>query len=303
MTKRFFIIICCFAFVAFVFADVGGFVDAGRRGILLFGQNVLPVLFPFFFVSGLLVEIGFFSGFKRFGAVAPVFALSLISGYPTGARLLGDLYRRGEITREQAIRTATFTSTCSPIFIIATLGACFYGSAAIGVLVFAAHSLGALVNGLVYYKVKFKVTEHFSQIPLLEKGVSRSKRDGVCDISAAISNSLYSAIQNIFAVGGLIVVFFIATDLVTSLLPGANIGGVFISGILEMTNGVYLASLAAPGALLLPCAIVSFGGLCVAMQSFVFFRAFRMPLWFYFLYKTTHTILAVAICLILCAIF
>jgi hypothetical protein len=280
MAKRIFVVICCIGFIALAFADVNGFIDAGRKGILLFGRNVMPVLFPFFFVSGLLVEVGFFKAFGRYG----VFTLSLLAGYPTGARLLCDLYKRGEITRAQAIRTATYTSTCSPIFIIATLGACFYQSISVGVLVFVAHTLGAGLNGLLYCKVSFRGAH-----------TQRTAEPQVPpDTAKAISDSLYSAIQNIFAVGGLIVVFFIVTNMIG--------GGVFVSGLLEMTNGVFQASLVAPASLVLPTAIVTFGGLCVAVQGFVFMNSFKMPLWFYFLYKLTHTVFAVAICLILVAV-
>jgi len=282
VVKRFLVVVCCLGFIALAFADVNGFVDAGRRGILLFGRNVLPVLFPFFFVSGLLVELGFFKGFGRFGKAAPVFALSLLSGYPTGARLLGDLYKRGEITRQQAIRTATYTSTCSPIFIIATLGACFYQSTAVGVLVFTAHMLGALANGIVFCKVPFKDTS------------LRAEAKQPLQTADAISNSLYSAIQNILAVGGLITVFFIVTDMLG--------GGFLLSSLFEMTNGVFQASLVSPS-LIIPTAIVTFGGLSVAMQGFVFMSSFRMPFWFYLLYKTTHTVFACMICLILSNVF
>lgn len=288
--KKFFVVVCCLGFIALAFSDVNGFVDAGRRGVLLFGQNVMPILFPFFFASGLLVEVGFFRGFKRLGKAAPVFALSLLAGYPTGARLLGDLYKRGDMTRQEALRTATYTSTCSPIFIIATLGACFYQSITAGVLVFASTTLGAILNGLVYCKVSFRA-------PLTQRGeesqvlpVSSSKND----MATAISNSLYSAIQNILAVGGLVVVFFIITNMIG--------GGVLVSGLLEMTNGVFQASVAAPSSLIIPTAIVTFGGLCVAVQGFVFMSSFKMPLWFYLLYKVTHTIFACLICLILVAI-
>lgn len=285
--KKVFAVLCCIGFIALAFADINGFVDAGRRGVLLFGRNVMPVLFPFFFVSGFLVEIGFFSGFKKFGKAVPIFALSLLSGYPTGARLLSDLYNRGELKREEAIKIATYTSTCSPIFIIATLGVCFYQSISAGVLVFAAHSLGAVLNGMVYRKMNFADTMPLSmRVPphLLEE-----------EFSTAISKSLYSAIQNIFAVGGLIVMFFIVTNMIG--------GGILVSGLLEMTNGIFIASTTMPKSLVLPCAIVSFGGLCVAMQGFVFMSSFRMPFWFYLLYKVTHTIFAVIICLILVAVF
>jgi len=295
MTKRIIVIICCLVFIILAFADVNAFIDAGRRGVLLFGRNVMPVLFPFFFISGLLVEIGFFSGFRRFGKSVPIFALSLLSGYPTGARLLRDLYKRGEITREQAIRIATYTSTCSPIFVIATLGACFYQSAAVGVLIFAAHVLGAVVNGVIYRKVSFRSdTPSLGPCrvpPLFLRGESLNKSDARDDMAEAISNSLYSAVQNILAVGGLIIVFFIMTSMFG--------GGVVLSGLLEMTNGVFQASTKAPTSLLIPCAIISFGGLCVAVQGAVFMSAFRMPLWFYLLFKVTHMIFAVIICFVL----
>jgi len=294
MVKRNLAIICCLAFIVLVFTDINAFVDAGRRGVLLFGRNVLPVLFPFFFISGLLVEAGFFSGFKRFGKAVPVFTLSLLSGYPTGARILRDLYATGEITRTKAIRTATYTSTCSPIFIIATVGACFYQSVTVGVLIFAAHSLGAVLNGVVYARVSFRGTAEESPV---RTSFARTRDPSPLarnDMSTAISNSLYSAVQNIFAVGGLIIVFFITTSMLG--------GGVFVSGLLEMTNGVFMASTVS-ASILLPCAIVSFGGLCVAMQGFVFMSTFRMPLWFYMLYKCTHAIFAVIFYLILVMVF
>lgn len=294
------------------FMDVNGFVDAGRRGVLLFGRNVMPILFPFFFLSGFLVDVGFFSGFKKVGKAAPIFALSLLSGYPTGARLLGDLYKRGEISRTQAIKIATYTSTCSPIFIIATVGACFYQSISVGVLIFAAHVFGAVLNGVVYCRIKFNDSQA-STVMDCSASFTKIRNDislrgelyfakqslpsvpaNSFDISAAISNSLYSAIQNILAVGGLIVVFFIATNLVG--------GGILVSSLLEMTNGVCIASALAPKSFVIPCVIVSFGGMCVAMQSFVFMSSFRMPLWFYLLYKVTHTVFAVIICLILVAV-
>jgi len=284
MVKRIFVILCCLAFIALAFADVGGFVDAGRRGVLLFGRNVLPVLFPFFFVSGLLVEMGFFKVFKKGG----VFAVSLLAGYPTGARLLGDLYNRGEITRTQAIRMATYTSTCSPIFVVATLGVCFYGSVGVGVLGFGAHALGAVVNGVLFHVIPSPVEES----RLCRQSLDPSTSVGMT--SDAISKALYSAIQNIFAVGGLIVVFFIATNLIG--------GVVFVSGLLEMTNGVYLASIASKS-LIIPTAIVSFGGLCVAMQGFVFMKSFRMPFWFYLLYKVTHVVFAIGSIYVLGRIF
>jgi len=311
MVKKILVVLCCLGFIVLAFTDVNGFVDAARRGVLLFGRNVMPVLFPFFFVSGLLVEVGFFRGFKRFGFAAPIFTLSVLSGFPTGARILRDLYVSGEITRTKALRIATYTSTTSPIFIIATLGACFYQSVTVGVLIFTAHVLGAVANGVLFCRVRFQegscvhvgIASHslaktgssdvFARNAVTKQSLSEHTRQN--DISTAISNSLYSAVQNILAVGGLIIIFFIVTQMVG--------GGLIVSSLLEMTTGLFIASTTVPMSIILPTAIVTFGGACVAMQGFVFMNSFRMPLWFYLLYKTTHTIFAVGFCLLLIAIF
>ena len=67
-----------------------------------------------------------------------------------------------------------------------------------------------------------------------------------------------------------------------------------LAGIFELTTGVHTA----PANLLIPCAIISFGGLAVAMQGFLFLKTFRMPFWFYLLYKVTHTVFALLIYLV-----
>ena len=269
----------CIAFMILAFTDVEGFLTNARNGLYLFGTSILPVLFPFFFISGLLIELDLFKrkSMQRIGVVV----MSFLSGYPTGARMLSQLYQRGEISRSDAIKMATYTSTCSPIFIIATLGAALYQNVQLGVIIFMAHIFGALATGAVF-AMRSVVSDTRSQ------NFKETPNTGICDITGAVSNALYSAIQNILAVGGLIIVFFIAS----AGLPWG------VAGIIEMTTGVFRAERIVGGIwrIIIPCAIVSFGGLCVSMQGFVFLKAFKMPVWFYFAYKITHTIFAVIIC-------
>ena len=298
--KKVFAVLVCLGFVALAFWDVSAFIASGRRGLLLFANNVLPVLFPFFFVTSLFLELDFFGAIARpfrkvmkgvfgvSGEAAPVAVLSFIGGYPTGARMLAELYNRGQLSRSDAVRAATFTSTCSPIFIIATVGTVFLKSTSLGVLIFAAHLVGAAINGLFYRGVRFREYKMQS---------AKCEIRGKQPISDCVANALDSAVRNIFAVGGLIVIFFIA----------AQPFGVVITSVLEVTSGTHAIAeeLAAGGRLasiwaaVLPCAAVSFGGLCVAMQGFVFLRAFKMPFWFYLLYKTTHAVIAVGLCAVL----
>jgi len=306
------VVVICILFALLAFSDVAGFVTNARGGLLLFGNNVLPVLFPFFFISSLLVELDLFKCRRAQGI--GIVAISFLSGYPTGARMLAELYTRGEITREKAIKTATYTSVASPIFIIATVGTAMYGDVRLGVIIFAAHVAGALVNGLLYTRgaapgiLSFVAgvcgTRAACARPrpcghVLDASATASstpgaapRREMTTGLSDSISRALYSSVQNIMAVGGLIVIFFIASA------PLATP----IAAVLEMTTGVFRASETGLGGIwraVIPCLIVSFGGFCVAMQAFVFLKEFKMPVWFYFLYKVTHAVIAAGVCAVL----
>jgi ABC-type multidrug transport system fused ATPase/permease subunit len=290
--KRLLLSAFCIAFVLLCFLDINSFLGSGRAAVQVFGSNVLPVLFPFFFVSSVLVRL----------RAAPVTILSLLSGYPTGARVLAELHNNNQISEQAALHKSTYTSTPSPIFVIATVGACFYGSMRVGIIIFVAILIGALLNGLVY-----KHTRRFAKRCQLEQGkeslcttknIHTSASNKNLDISQIISDSLYSSIQAILSIGGLIIVFFILSSQLQSVFNLPPLLNALTSGALEMTNGALWAG-RMNSSPLLACAIVTFGGVCVALQGLIFARSFGMNFPFYLLYKTTHTILAVAVCWIL----
>lgn len=90
---------------------------------------VIPGLFPFFVLSGLLLRLGSGTGqgwagrlFSRLfhirGSALPVFLLSLVSGYPVGASSAAALYARGGCTREEAERLLLFSNNCGPGFLL-----------------------------------------------------------------------------------------------------------------------------------------------------------------------------------------
>jgi len=265
------------------FLDVESFIAGGRAGFALFSSNVLPVLFPFFLVTSLLVELDMFRRLPRLG----VFVFGLVGGYPTSARILAELYERGQITRESAIRTATYSCVPSPIFMIATVGVALYGSVALGVMIFVSVVVGALFNGLLYRRI----TMYSVQTMNADKLVPRE---------FDFARALQSSIQAILSVGGLIVVFFIMAHQVGAVFGLPSVLDVGFAGVLEMTTGVFRASDHMPhgisvGGLLVPVAILAFGGLCVGMQGFIFLQRIGMRFRFYLLMKVTHTVLSLLV--------
>jgi len=257
-----------------------------------------------------MVESGFFARFKN--KTISVFFLSLIAGYPTSARMLSELYEKGEITRNCAIRTSTFTSVTSPIFVIATVGSALYGNIRIGLIIFVAMTIGAILNGVLYRKVSFKSQIKSSRIAVTSSqsehqdnviNVVSEKPDKRRSTNDSILNALQSSMQSILMVGGLIVLFFIFAGQIDSLFNLSTNFDIVLSSILEMTRGIFLLSTLDSATtifhIVIGTAILSFGGLCIGMQGFLFFKKFNMPFWFYLLYKVTHAILSVCVALIL----
>ena len=278
----------CIGFIVLAFLDINSFVAGGRGGFELFYLNILPVLFPFFFITSVLTGIGFFSAKRPWMGVL---GLSLLGGYPTSARMIAELYENGQMSKSQAHKTATFTSTASPIFTIATVGT-MVGSIRFGVFLFIAMVVGSLLNGLLYKNIKAK------------NDLSLCRGDAPSPVSTfdIIANALQSAITSILSVGGLVVIFYIIGHQIDAVFNLSPVLDVILSGFLEMTAGIFRLDLATNSAsvtLVAGAAILSFGGLCVAFQGFLFLRRTEMRFRFYLLYKTTHTILAVGVALLL----
>jgi len=278
------ILVFCTSFAALAFINVEGFIDASRQGFSLFTQSVLPVLFPFFFITSLAIHGGASKPWQ-------VYAFSLLGGFPTSARMISELHERGQLSRRQSIRLCIATSFPSPIFIVATVGISLFASIQIGLIALAAITIGAAINGFLY-----KPTNGRPQVAPTKPTV------GALPQQSPLSAALQSAIQGIMMVGGLIVIFYIIGAQIDSLFNLPPALDVTTSSLLEMTAGVFrLSSLNMTPFVqtITVTAILAFSGLCIGLQGMLFFKKFGMSLRFYFLYKTTHALLAilVAICL------
>ena len=85
--------------------------EGARSGLLLWFHTVLPTLFPFLFVSSMLLATGAAHTVSRLlkPILAPIFRVStdccyailigLVSGYPLGAKTCAELVQDGSISR------------------------------------------------------------------------------------------------------------------------------------------------------------------------------------------------------------
>ncbi|MBP5308707.1 MAG: hypothetical protein J6Z34_06200 [Clostridia bacterium] len=296
------------------------YVSVAADGIKLWAVAVLPSLFPFFFLTLILTKLGTLANFTRKadgftkrifrcnGISAYVFAMSVLSGYPVGAKLISELYAAGKTDKYEATRMAAFCSTSGPLFIVGTVGVNMFGNKICGFLMLIAHVAAALICGVTFRKYgDFK-----RYIAMLTRGKTED---------SILYECIYSSVVSILCVGGFICVFYLLANVLSDFkillflnkllelifMRSGNaetLSRGFTSGLIECTGGCAILGFS-PGALSasLACALVSFGGISVAFQSAIYLTKAKVDMKIFFLSKTLQMAVSFVLCFVLIRIF
>lgn len=258
-------------------------VTGAKRGLSVCAELIIPSLFPFFVLSFLLNDLGLpaylgrgleplmKSLFGVSGAGASAFVIGISGGYPLGASCVADLVRRGDISTRDGNKLITFCNNSGPAFIVGAVGVGLFRSGAVGLALYAAHILAALVTGL--FLSGQKCTDRSSpKVWFADTSLSRS-----------LPEAIKRAALQMLTVCGFVVFFSVLTSLLDALGVFSAIYGriaaytgyelrltrAMLTGILELGCGIG----AMEGAALTPlnltvCAfLIGFGGISVAMQT------------------------------------
>ncbi len=229
------------------------------EGIDLCIRAVIPALFPFFFLTPILIRdlspkflrpvarwMGLPTGMERL--LIPAF----LGGYPMGARSVGQAWKEGSLTREDAERALHFCSNAGPSFLFGMIGPQFSSPAASWIL-WGIHILSALLVSR----------------SLPERKTATSKILTLPSIS--LQEALSGAVHTMGLVCGWVVLFRILISFLNRwilwLFPKEI--NVILCGLLELSNGCCMLSHIANAEMrLLICSfLLTFGGCCVAMQT------------------------------------
>lgn len=296
------------------------YMQATLDGILLWGTIVLPSLLPFFFMTKLLVELNAMPYICRVfskpmhklfhcpSISSYVLCMSIISGYPLGAKLTSELYEKNLIDNGQAYRITSFCSTSGPMFVIGSVGAGMLISPTAGLIIFVAHILGAIFNGILYRGYRYNTASSNLTV----------KTQDLCT-NNTINDSMYNTLTSIMMIGGFIAIASLMITLLDnynvlylakralSILPIDNntVEGI-VNGLIEVTCGCKeLCTSTLSSKFLIPIItfIISFGGISVHLQSLIFLKKCNIKYRIFVLQKLTHAIvsflLSFSICLII----
>ena len=250
--------------------------------LLLFSQNcsqgaveglklcfgvLVPSLFPFMAVSSFIVKSGLSQkigrpfGFimkKLFGlsgAFAPIILLSMIGGYPVGAKGISSLVKSKAVSLKEAEKASLFAVCAGPGFIVNFVGVSLYGNATIGFIILVSQVISVLCLGIAIYLFDRKNSD-ISYKEIYNKPLP---------LSTAIVESAYESSKGILNICAFVVLFSSFTGIIESLNLD-NTTQSFVFCLLEVCSAVNLLSANFPVEAV--AFAIGFGGLCVHFQIF-----------------------------------
>lgn len=231
-------------------------------GLMLCIRTVIPSLFPFFVLSGILTST--LTG-KRFPFLRPLCRLTgipegtesilltgLLGGYPVGAGCIGAAVKKGQLSQAEGQRMLAFCNNAGPSFLFGIAASLFPGRW-MGWALWGIHILSALLVGAL-----------IPRTPDTGSGILSSS-------PTSLPSALHSALGAIASVCGWVILFRVLLAFLDRwifwALPDSLV--VVITGVLELTNGCCsLASVDNVGLRFILCSgMLAFGGLCVGMQT------------------------------------
>lgn len=233
-----------------------------KEGVTLCLYTVIPSLFPFLFFSCLInsattgLNIPFLRPLGKLCGIPAgsesLLLLGLIGGYPVGAQSIYQAYKNKAISKRDAHRMLTFCSNAGPAFIFGIMSSLFFQKSAI-LLLWIIHIASAFLVGII----------------LPEKS-QYTCRLNHCKTLSPVS-ALEISIKNMANICGWVIIFRVIISFLTGwilwILPPFL--QTFVIGLLELSNGcVSLYQINSAGIrFILASIFLSFGGICVCMQT------------------------------------
>lgn len=275
---------------------------AAEDGISLCLGTVIPCLFPFLVLGGMLSSLGFpallgrvlgrpfrlLFGIGEAGACAYLFGL--LSGFPGGAAMTVKLRDDGLLSDEEAARLVAIGAVPSPAFTIGGIGAGMLGDAKKGAAIWGILVLSTLLCGLFLRLLS----------PIGKKSAGSGKTPPPRPLPILFAESVSAAVRALAPVCGAIVFFSILASFLSSVFGAHGQLLLFLGGFLELTSGCARAAAFLPEALapaVLSC-FCAFAG-CSVHAQIAMLVGDRFSLGPYFAVRLA----SVTVCLLLSLLF
>lgn len=286
----------------------GTVTDGARYGLLLWYQSVVPALFPFMVISGLIVQFGgvqilmepFYHMLRYFLPVTRngcyVLISGLLCGYPMGAKTCAEFVSDKRITETEGRFLMAICNHPSPMFLLGYVYPFFSES-------FAPWNLLLSIYGPILFLAL--AARKYDQESIDENDIVPAREQTVDAV-------ILSAVTVLCKIGGYLVLFSIVIVFLRNmsfLSPNLRL---FFIGALEMTTGIreLASSLPPRQAFIASTAVLSFGGCSGIFQTksvltvsdSVHAKKAGLSIRPYIFWKMIHAVLSAGIAALVCNI-
>lgn len=267
--KNIIIIICSLFFLVNLIIYRNLVFDTVGFSLNIWITSLLPALFPFFIVSDILINYDVIKYFPKVirnsikylfnvsdnGLV--IILLSMLSGFPSNARNIKNMYLDKKITKEDGEHLLYFTHFSNPMFILGTIPL-ILNSNKISKYILISHYLANIILGICLRK--------YNRVN--DSNNSNYKEDKH-NFELVLTTSIRKSLDSVLCILGTLTVFLIISTLLINFFNLDNTSSLLVKSILELTSGLKeLGSynLLDKYLLIISSCILSFGGLSVHMQ-------------------------------------
>ncbi len=255
------------------------------NGIYFCAEVLVPSIFPFMVISSFVVKSGISAMLGKYleritralfglsGKCGTVILLSVIGGYPVGARGLAQLCEQGEIDRESARKAAYFAVGAGPGFLLSFVGVRLLNSFEVGACILASQVISVIILGIANKYIFRKNSAYIFNTELKNKYSS---------LSDAVVESTVSSTYGILEMCGMVVAFSAVGNVARSLIESGS-ARKYVDILLEVTSACN--TLTQEKNIILIAFSVGFAGLCVHFQIFQSLKNIRINKTLFFVYR------------------
>ena len=303
--------------------------EYASTGLHLWFTKMVPTLLPFMILSGIMIRMNLTKSFVRllhpllhflFGSSengSYTIIMGFLCGFPMGARIIGELYESGKLSREESFRLLYFCNNIGPIYflsyVVPTLAIdrpllpflIMYG---VPLLYGVLHMrVLPLLQSLCFRRSQTVPHDHFrgtvpgrkqihqNALVSAECNVKASSASTTCSLLAAIDSSVLSGLIGIAKLGGYMIFFNLLNIVFT---PFRNVSPDLLNVyrcILEITSGIDYSGRSIYYAVLI---LLPFGGFSCIAQTYSMLRQTDLSVRPYIFHKTVQTAIT-AVCYLL----
>lgn len=224
----------------------------------LFLKKLFPVSFIFFIFSSLLLDYGLIELITTYlhlnGSTIYITLMSLVSGFPSGAKYTKDLLDKNLISIKTANYYITFTHFPNPLFILGSVNTIIKDNN-LTLLILASLISSNIITSIILKKEEIKKHHPTTNHPTK-------------DFSKALSIAIINSIKTIILIYGTSIFFYLIATILNHYLILSTYPYILLNGLFDLTKGVFSTALISNETLrcLLIILFISMGGISIHMQ-------------------------------------